>query len=70
MRDHSPRESLSPPRYMGDDLVDEDVFRALENGNVTIPIDTEPRETTARYFVRDLGETAQFLAWLATIRQN
>ena len=55
---------------MGDDLVDEDVFRALENGNVTIPIDTEPRETTVRYFVRDLGETAQFLAWLATIRQN
>jgi len=34
---------------MRDDLVDEDVFRALENGNVTILVDTEPRETTARY---------------------
>ncbi|MFQ5950802.1 MAG: trehalose-phosphatase, partial [Candidatus Geothermarchaeales archaeon] len=56
--------------YMGDDLIDEDAFSALENGNVTVRVDAKPGETAAKYFVQDPSETAEFLAWLGRIRRN
>ena len=57
------------PIYLGDDVTDEDAFRALrerdEGGGVGILVAEEPRETAARYRLRDPDEVRSFLAALA-----
>lgn len=52
------------PFYIGDDLTDEDAFRALGgrgNPGVTILVAEEPRDTAAGYRLRDPEEVGQFL---------
>jgi trehalose 6-phosphate phosphatase len=55
------------PFYLGDDLTDEDAFRAvseIERG-IGILVAEEPRPTAAEYSLRDPGEVREFLELLA-----
>lgn len=58
------------PLYLGDDLTDEDAFRAIEEQEhgIGILVAEEPRPTAASYSLRDPAEVRQFLAWLAERR--
>jgi trehalose-phosphatase len=59
---------LDLPLYVGDDLTDEDAFRAIaapEVGGVGILVADEPRPTAAQYALRDPDEVRELLAWLA-----
>lgn len=53
------------PLYLGDDLTDEDAFRAVEEQGIGILVAEEPRPTAASYTLRDPGEVRRFLEWLA-----
>jgi len=49
------------PLYIGDDLTDEDAFRAIAGRGIGILVAEEPRETAADYQVRDTGEVVEVL---------
>lgn len=55
------------PLYLGDDLTDEDAFRAVEKQGIGILVAEEPRPTAASYCLRDPGEVRRFLEWLAEL---
>jgi trehalose-phosphatase len=59
------------PVCLGDDVTDEDLFREFPDG-ITVRVG-EPRPTAAKYFLRDVSETAELLnliarAWADKIR--
>ena len=59
------------PIYIGDDLTDEDAFRAVERCGVGIVVNEKPRATAARYFLKDPVEVELFLREiLARLRDN
>ena len=58
-------ESSTLPVYLGDDLTDEDAFRALEATGLGILVATEPRPTAARYSLGDPVEVREFLERVA-----
>ena len=49
------------PLYIGDDLTDEDAFQAVADRGVGILVAEEPRETAARYGLRDTREVREVL---------
>jgi trehalose-phosphatase len=49
------------PIYIGDDLTDEDVFRALKERGAAIVVNKQPRLTAARYALKDPVEVERFL---------
>jgi trehalose-phosphatase len=49
--------------YIGDDITDEDAFRALPSG-VTVRVG-QAGETAARYYLEDESSVVHFLVWLA-----
>ena len=49
------------PIYIGDDLTDEDAFRAVAGRGIGVLVASEPRETAAEYQVRDPGEVVALL---------
>lgn len=53
------------PLYIGDDVTDEDAFRAVAGCGIGILVAEEPRETAATYRLRDPDEVRQFLERLA-----
>jgi trehalose 6-phosphate phosphatase len=56
------------PLYLGDDVTDEDAFRALADGRgIGIFVAEEPRETAAEYGLRDPGEVREFLGRVAGV---
>ena len=55
------------PFYLGDDLTDEDAFRALGDRGVSILIAEEPRETAAAYQLRDPDEVRRLLERVAGV---
>lgn len=55
------------PLYIGDDVTDEDAFRALAGRGIAIVVTEEPRETAAEYSLRDTGEVRTFLQRLANL---
>lgn len=55
------------PLYIGDDVTDEDAFRALAGRGIAIVVTEEPRETAAEYSLRDTGEVRTFLQRLASL---
>ena len=57
------------PLYIGDDRTDEDAFRAIREQGVTVYVGA-PRQTEARYYLRNVSEVAAFLARLARIRKR
>lgn len=54
------------PVVVGDDRTDEDAFRVVRDRGVSIFVG-EPRETEARYYLRNIGEVAAFLGRLARV---
>ena len=59
------REVLPPgalPVYLGDDVTDEDAFRAIPEG-ITIKVG-EPGGTQAQYLAPDVATVGAFLTWL------
>ena len=52
------------PFYLGDDVTDEDAFKALEATGVGIVVWSAPRQTAARYALQDPDEVEQFLKTL------
>ncbi len=48
------------PVYIGDDLTDEDAFKALSKKGLTIFVG-EPKESYAQYYLKNPGEVADFL---------
>lgn len=57
------------PVCLGDDQTDEDAFRVIRERGMTVFVG-EPRQTTARYYLRNIGEVAEFLRRLARIRKG
>jgi trehalose-phosphatase len=53
------------PVYIGDDVTDEDAFRALAGRGVGIAVLDAPRDTAARYVLPDTDAVRDFLAALA-----
>jgi trehalose 6-phosphate phosphatase len=51
--------------YIGDDVTDEDAFRALAGRGVGIAVQDAPQPTAAHYTLRDPGEVRELLARLA-----
>jgi alpha,alpha-trehalase len=52
------------PLYIGDDLTDEDAFRALAKRGIGIAVQQTRRPTAARFVLRDPREVHAFLAGL------
>jgi len=57
------------PLCVGDDRTDEDAFREIRERGVTVFVGA-PRQTKARYYLRNVGEVAAFLGMLARIRKG
>ena len=53
------------PIYIGDDLTDEDVFRAIKQRGVGIVVSEQPRPTAARYALKNPTEVERFLRQIA-----
>jgi trehalose-phosphatase len=53
------------PVYIGDDVTDEDAFRALAHRGVGIAVQEAPQPTAAQYTLRDPDEVRALLAGLA-----
>jgi len=53
------------PFYLGDDDTDEDAFAALQNKGMGILVSEEPRESLAKYSLRNVTEVQNFLGWLS-----
>jgi trehalose-phosphatase len=49
------------PFYIGDDLTDEDAFRAVQGRGIGILVAAEPRETAAEYRLHDTEEVRELL---------
>lgn len=59
------RKSRVLPIYLGDDLTDEDGFKAIEKNNgISILVSDELRQSLAGYFVRSPEEVVEFLKML------
>lgn len=55
-----------PAAYLGDDLTDEDAFRALAGRGVTLLVRSEPRQTLGDYWIKPPDDLLRFLdQWLA-----
>lgn len=54
------------PIYIGDDLTDEDAFKALNKKGLTIFVG-EPKESYAQYYLRSPGEVVNFMKRLSLI---
>lgn len=57
------------PLCVGDDRTDEDAFQIIRNRGLTVFMG-EARTTEARYYLRNIGEVAEFLGRLARIRKG
>lgn len=56
------------PIYIGDDVTDEDAFRALVDRGIGILVAEIPRPTAARYALQDVHEVRTLLERLAALR--
>lgn len=57
------------PVFVGDDRTDEDAFRTIRDRGLTVFVG-KARTTEARYYLRNIGEVAEFLGRLARIRKG
>ncbi len=58
------------PIYVGDDITDEDAFRALKGRGIGVLVGNEDRETAADYKLGDTEETQQFLHALTELARG
>lgn len=52
------------PLYIGDDITDEDAFRALEDHGIGVLVAESPGRTAASYVLKDQAEVQQFLQYV------
>jgi trehalose 6-phosphate phosphatase len=57
------------PFYIGDDLTDEDAFRAVRGRGIGILVAAGPRETAAEYQLHDTGEVVELLKRLTGTKE-
>ncbi len=57
------------PLCVGDDRTDEDAFRAIRERGMAVFVGT-PRQTQARYYLKNVGEVEAFFGRLARIRKR
>jgi trehalose 6-phosphate phosphatase len=57
----------SIPIFIGDDLTDEDAFRAIGKRGITIAVGNETRPTAAQYVLKDPDEVKRFLKGLLVL---
>lgn len=55
------------PIYIGDDITDEDAFRALKGKGITVYVG-KSRSTGAEYYLKDTGEVIKFLEMVPALR--
>jgi len=55
------------PMYIGDDVTDEDAFKALPDRGISIVVQDRPSSTAAQYQLQNTDEVYRFLRWLLTI---
>jgi len=55
------------PVYIGDDLTDEDAFRALKNKGITILVG-QAKASHAQYYLKDINEVVEFLRIISKLR--
>jgi len=53
--------------YLGDDKTDEDAFSALDGKGITVFVG-KPRESKAKFFLRNVGEVGTFLKKLSALK--
>ena len=58
------------PIYIGDDLTDEDAFRALRDVGIGVLVSERPRPTAARYSLREVDEVRELLERLADMGEE
>ena len=58
------------PFYIGDDVTDEDAFRALKNRGIGIVVRDRPYETAAAYSLNNPDEVREFLLRLISFRRR
>jgi alpha,alpha-trehalase len=58
------------PVYIGDDVTDEDAFRAISDWGIAIAVGRGKRPTAAHYMLRNPAEVAEFLQELATVTER
>jgi len=66
---HLPQWKDSIPVYIGDDITDEDAFMALKDIGLTIFVGS-PKNSNAKYYLKDTGEVREFLEWVLKIKTN
>jgi len=52
------------PIYIGDDVTDEDAFKALPDRGIGIVVQDKPSPTAAQYRLKDTEEVYRFLRWV------
>jgi trehalose-phosphatase len=57
------------PVYVGDDVTDEDAFRAVKGKGLTIFVGG-PRQSQAEYYIKDCEETSEFLEQILQLQQE
>ena len=57
------------PLCIGDDMTDEDAFRALGKQGASILVSRKKRKTAARYRLSSPGEVTKFLNWILSVKQ-
>jgi trehalose-phosphatase len=57
------------PIYIGDDITDEDAFKALKRRGLTVFVG-EPGGSEANYYLKNTKEVTQFLRLIADLRTN
>jgi trehalose-phosphatase len=55
------------PLYIGDDVTDEDAFKALPDRGIGIVVQEKPRPTAAQYRLKNTDEVYRFLNWVLGI---
>ena len=58
------------PIYIGDDVTDEDAFRALQGRGIGIVVWSEPYETAASYSLKNPDEVRDFLLKIVSLCQG
>ena len=56
------------PIYIGDDITDEDAFKALRKQGITILVSQRPRKTKAKYRLSSHREVVKFLEFVLNVR--
>ncbi len=62
--------SMVVPLYIGDDVTDEDAFRALRDKGITIRVSDQERRTAAGYSLQNVAGVQAFLGRLVELFEN